>query len=1028
MKTNKRSAFKMQQKIKNKTLVRKLICLTFGLGLINVQADIPEGYYDTANTQSSAELRNSLHDIIDDHERFPYSSSSTDTWDILELADENPADSTRIISLYQNASIAKFGGGNGAYNREHSWPSSYGFTDDNSTNYPYTDTHHLFLADPGYNSTRSNKPFADCDSGCSELTTFTNNDRGGLGGDDSNYTDGSFSAGSWETWNGRKGDVARAIMYMAIRYEGGTHGVTGASEPDLILTDDRALIESSRTGSNGSVAYMGLKTTLIAWHKADPVDDFERRRTDAIYTFQGNRNPFIDHPEYVACIFENVCDGEQDTEAPLAPTNLSGTGSPGLITLTWDSNIESDVIGYNIYRSETSGGVFVKLNASALSSTSFVDNSVTPLVNYFYVITAVDTSSNESAFSDEGFATAGEVVVIELDVWINEFHYDNASTDVGEFIEIASAAGTDLAGWSIELYNGNGGALYNTVSLSGIVSDEQNGFGTLDFSISGIQNGGPDGIALIDVSGSVIQFLSYEGSFDAVGGSADGMTSTDVGVSETSSTLAGDSLQLIGEGSTYSDFAWQGVSADSPGLINVGQSFGGGTSNQLPTAEFSVSCDALSCEFDASASVDVDGSIIDYAFDFGDSNQASGVNVSNVYSISGTYTVTLTVMDNSGDSDSTSTTFDVTGVVIPPSEFAAWINEFHYDNASTDVGEFIEIAGEADSDLSGWSIVLYNGRNGTVYNTVDLSGVFSDEGTGFGTLEFTISGIQNGSPDGFALVDASGVVTQFLSYEGSFDATDGIANGMTSTDVGVNEASSTLVGDSLQLVGEGFTYADFTWQTVSAESPGLINVGQTIAVPNELPVASFTYDCIDLTCTFDATTSSDADGSIQSFEWDFGDGNLGADIVTAYSYTVAGTFDVTLTVTDDNGDTSSMVQTIEATEPVETSYFENTEVIAIPDRRKITSKINVERTGLAGTVEVSVNITHTYRGDIVIKLRAPNGSIYRLKKKDRRDGEDDVIETYTLDVAGNAAGKWNLIVKDKFRKDTGQLNSWSLQF
>jgi len=162
-----------------------------------------------------------------------------------------------------------------------------------------------------------------------------------------------------------------------------------------------------------------------------------------------------------------------------------------------------------------------------------------------------------------------------MTVWINEFHYDNAGTDTGEFIELAGAAGTDLTGWSLVLYNGNGGAAYTTTLLSGSIPDQQDGFGTVStaYPENGIQNGSPDGIALIDAGGSVVQFLSYEGTFVAVGGPADGQTSTDIGISETGSAPAGGSLHLTGTGSAYADFAWTLSADDSPGQVNAGQGF-----------------------------------------------------------------------------------------------------------------------------------------------------------------------------------------------------------------------------------------------------------------------------------------------------------------------------------------------------------------------------------------------------------------------------------------------------------------------
>jgi predicted extracellular nuclease len=170
-----------------------------------------------------------------------------------------------------------------------------------------------------------------------------------------------------------------------------------------------------------------------------------------------------------------------------------------------------------------------------------------------------------------------------LAVFINEIHYDNASSDAGEAVEIAGPAATDLTGWSLVLYNGNGGAVYNTIGLVGVIPDQQNGFGTLVFPISGIQNGSPDGVALVDPGNTVIQFLSYEGSFTATGGPANGMTSTDIGVSESSSTPVGDSLQLTGTGTEYEDFSWASPGANTFGAVNSGQTFdaGGGPADPV---------------------------------------------------------------------------------------------------------------------------------------------------------------------------------------------------------------------------------------------------------------------------------------------------------------------------------------------------------------------------------------------------------------------------------------------------------------
>lgn len=162
-----------------------------------------------------------------------------------------------------------------------------------------------------------------------------------------------------------------------------------------------------------------------------------------------------------------------------------------------------------------------------------------------------------------------------------------------------------------------------------------------------------------------------------------------------------------------------------------------------------------------------------------------------------------------------------------------WLNEFHYDNAGGDTGEFVEIAVAPNmAALSPTSIevIFYNGSGGAVYGSETLSLTTPVTTTnGFRFFEVPFAPIQNGSPDGIAIA-VSGVVQQFLSYEGSFIATNGLANGMTSEDIGLNEPSTTATGLSLQLEGTGSTYSDFTWSGPAAESPGAVNTNQ-IAVP-----------------------------------------------------------------------------------------------------------------------------------------------------------------------------------------------------
>jgi hypothetical protein len=158
----------------------------------------------------------------------------------------------------------------------------------------------------------------------------------------------------------------------------------------------------------------------------------------------------------------------------------------------------------------------------------------------------------------------------------------------------------------------------------------------------------------------------------------------------------------------------------------------------------------------------------------------------------------------------------------------AFINEFHYDNLGGDRLEFIEVVcPESWMDKELLSLTLYNGSSGRVYggpfgyDRFELGEVVNN----YRLLVLDVP-MQNGSPDGFALAQGSSVL-QLLSYEGTFTAQNGVAAGLRSTDVGVLEESSTPLGMSLQLAGQGGSYDDFTWQEALPNTRGLVNEGQT---------------------------------------------------------------------------------------------------------------------------------------------------------------------------------------------------------
>lgn len=460
-------------------------------------------------------------------------------------------------------------------------------------------------------------------------------------------------------------------------------------------------------------------------------------------------------------------------------------------------------------------------------------------------------------------------------VFINEIHYDNAGTDSGEFVEIAGLAGTDVTGWSIVLYNGNPSsrASYSTQTLSGVIADQQNGYGTIRvaYPANGIQNGGsgangePDGVALVDAQGNVVQFLSWEGSFVAANGPAAGMTSTNVGVYE-DGAQSGTSIGLVGNGTSAGDFQWALINGATAGTVNNGQSFGGTgptpTPGTLGIADASViegNSGTQEIIFTVSRTDGSSGAVsADWTLSFGSADAAdfdAGIATSgNVTFADGATTAEIRLLVRGDTLFEANESFAVTlsdvtgGATIgratatgtisnddtaPPAPAAnVFVNEIHYDNVGTDAGEAIEIAGVAGTDLAGYKLVFYNGTNtpdaAPVYDTLTLSGVIDDEGNGFGALSFARAGIQNGGADGFALVAPDGTVIQLLSYEGTFTAAPGTpAAGMTSTDIGVAQEPAPGAGLTLQLTGAGSSAADFSWTASSAGSFGSLNAGQS---------------------------------------------------------------------------------------------------------------------------------------------------------------------------------------------------------
>lgn len=400
-------------------------------------------------------------------------------------------------------------------------------------------------------------------------------------------------------------------------------------------------------------------------------------------------------------------------------------------------------------------------------------------------------------------------------VRFSEIHYDNFGQDGGEAIEISGPAGTDVTGWRIVLYNGADGLAYDNDVLSGVIpaTCAPRGVVVRTYPANGIQNGSPDGMALVDAAGTVVEFLSYEGVMVALNGPAAGLTSTDIGVLE-DGTRNATSLARNPDGT------WRLLARATFGTCND-------RPDPPPAAEVaSVTVAPLSTTLNVGATVALTATGFDINM-----QPIAGAAFTWSSSVPAVATVSTTgVVTGVGAGDALITATAANGVansatvhVSPQGSLSAVrLNEIHYDNVGVDSGEAIEIEGPAGTDVTGYSIVLYNGGNGAPYDSVALSGILpaSCDARGVLAVSFPQDGLQNGSPDGMALFDNTGALVEFRSYEGVMTASSGPAALVTSTDIGASESNSTPAGLSLQRNSSGvWIAARSTFGSCNAEEP-----------------------------------------------------------------------------------------------------------------------------------------------------------------------------------------------------------------
>lgn len=244
-----------------------------------------EGYYSSITADilsNSTSLKSTLNQIVSlNVKKISYSDATTS----LKTIDSYDGDYVECIYTGERLGKDNSGSASGQWNKEHIWAKSHGFNDQKYD--AYSDLHHLRVSEARINSSRSNSYF-------DEVTNPTNKDDYG----------NKWTSTVFEPRDEVKGDIARMLLYMVVRYEDSTL--------DLELTNDTILASKAENGTEG---YIGILNTIFKWNFEDPVDSRELYRNEEIYKEQGNRNPFIDHPELAYYLYKTECESESITES-----------------------------------------------------------------------------------------------------------------------------------------------------------------------------------------------------------------------------------------------------------------------------------------------------------------------------------------------------------------------------------------------------------------------------------------------------------------------------------------------------------------------------------------------------------------------------------------------------------------------------------------------------------------------------------------------------------------------------------------
>ncbi len=347
---------------------KPLLFFTGMLCIIMAYADIPSGYYDNAEGLSEQALRSALHNIIDDHTVKSYGDARY----ILDETDQDPGNSSNIILVYTGNSVSGSWDSGETWNREHVWSKSHGFPDESDI--AYSDLHNLKPCHPDVNTDRGDKDF-EVGGSTHGIATLCN-----------------YTSTTWEPRDEVKGDIARIMLYMVVRYEGDVSG-----EADLELVNELTSYPDPE---------FGIFSTLLQWHYDDPVDDFERNRNDVIYSHQNNRNPFIDHPEYVSKIWGGGSTNPAPTISNISHSPDIPADSEG-VEITANITDDYSVVSAEIRWGIISGALLDTINMNNTTGNAYITISEIPSQTngtiIYYEVAATDDSSGTSISSEYSY-------------------------------------------------------------------------------------------------------------------------------------------------------------------------------------------------------------------------------------------------------------------------------------------------------------------------------------------------------------------------------------------------------------------------------------------------------------------------------------------------------------------------------------------------------------------------------------------------------------------------------------------------